>query len=242
MNEALTQELECRQKKMKLEPLRVILQLRELLLHGVDIQKKCEEIFSAYRASMFVPLNLEIHAEKIGREAASLAVISAQYDMLAKQIQVETEKFMAAGSLVRDKVEECQFDVCNSLLLKEMFFFFKNETKTTPIRKEIEMGYLEKLGRHGFQKSKARLAQIDFEFLKFKTVYEEVKKLATALEIVSISGKIEASKVKQSSSELLSLLGELAKFKLALKVSLNEIDKIGGDLISRTHEMSAELA
>lgn len=242
MTEALTQELESRQKKLNLEPIGVISQLREVLELGTQLQKRCEDIFSAYQKSAFVPLNLEVLSAKIGEEAAPIAVVSSQYDDIAKQIQSETQKFLNAGNLVQEKVEECQFDVCNSLLQKEMFNFFKEEKKETPIDKAVEMNLLEGLGKRGIEQVKESLTAIDTEFGQFKIVFEEVRKLATALEIVSLTGKIEAVKVKHSSSpELLGLLNDLMIFKVALKKSLKEIDDIGNDLIHQTHEMREEL-
>ena len=242
MTEALTQELECRQEKLNREPIRVISQLREVLNLGTQLQGKCEEIFSAYHKSALIPLNLEVLAAKIGAEAAPIAVVSSQYDDIAKQIQAETKKFLSAGNLVQEKVEECRLDVCNSLLQKEMFDFYKDEKKETPIDKSIEMRLLEDLSKHGIEEAKSSLTAIDVEFSQFKVVYEEVRKLATALEIVSLTGKIEAVKVKHSSQELLGLLNDLMVFKASLKKSLKEIDEIGNDLISQTHEMKEELA
>ena len=89
--------------------------------------------------------------------------------------------------------------------------------------------------------AKSSLAAIDFEFGRFRNVYDEVGKLTAALEIVSITGKIEAARIKQSSAELLGLLDDLSEFKAALKSSLQEIDSIGKDLSLRTREMRAEL-
>lgn len=244
MTESLTQELECRQVKLNLEPIGVISLLREVLKLGTQLQGKCEEIFSAYHKSAFVPLNMEVLAAKIGQDAAPIAVVSSQYDDVAKQIQAEIKKFMNAGNLVQEKVEECQFDVCNSLLQKEMFGFFKDKDKDkeTPLDKTVEMALLEDLGKSGIEKAKASLTAIDIEFSQFKIVYEEVRQLATALDIISLTGKIEAVKVKQNSTELLQLLNDLMTFKTALKKTLKEIDDLGRDLITQTHDMREELA
>lgn len=241
MTEALTQELEYRQKSLGLPPIKIISQLREVMKLGTQLQKKCEEIFSAYQKSSLIPLNLEVQAAKIGQEAASIAVISSQYDGLARQIKEEIKKFMGAGSLVQERVGLCQFDICNSLLQRELFDFFKNEDRPSPIKKDVEMKYLEGLGRAGIKNAKGSLAAVDVKFKEFKAVYEQVKRLASGLDIVSISGKIEVAKIKQSSSELLGLLGDLANFKTSLKGSLKQIDNIGSELISQTMEMDSRL-
>lgn len=242
MTEALTQELECRQKALKLPSVKVIDQVREVIQLSSLLRKKCEIIIKAYEASILVPLNLEVQAARIGQEAAPIAVVSSQYEGLSKQIQDETRKFMEAGNLVEKKVEECHFDICNSLLQKEMFFFFKNEAKETPINLALEMELLEQLSNQGIEKSKRSITEIEVEFSKFKAVSDEVRKLATGLEIVSVTGKIEAAKIKQQSGELLGLLSDLANFKASLKSSLKEIENIGKDLSAHTHELQGQLA
>lgn len=242
MTEALTQELESRQKSISLPPIKALSQLREVLAMGTQLQKKCDDIFEAYSKSILVPLNLEVQAARIGQEAAPIAVISSQYEGLAKQIREEIKKIVGASRLVQEKVGNCQFEICNSLLQQEMFSFFRDEDRPSPIQKEVEMNHLEKLSRDGIGKAKQSLVEVDFEFGKFRTIYEEVRKLSTALEIVSISGKIEAAKIKQSSGALEGLLSDLVEFKTALKNSLKEIDTIGNGLIVQTREMKAGLS
>lgn len=236
MTEALTQEIEYRQKELGAKPILIISQLRDVLDLGNQLQVKCREIFSAYSLNALVPLNLEVQAARIGQEAAPIAVISSQYDGIAKQIQEETKKFVEAGNLVQEKVLDCQFDICNSLLQKEMLQFFKQETKETPVDKELEMSLLNKSEMEGLVKARASLSSIEVEFGKFKSVYEEVRKQTTALEIISITGKIEAVKIKQS-SELMTLLDDLNTFKTTLKECLKSIDGIGSSLIGHIHQM-----
>lgn len=241
MTEALTQELECRRIQLKLEPIKAISQLRDILKLATKLQGKCEDIFSAYQKSSFVPLNLEVLSARIGQEASPIAVVASQYDDIAKQIQAETQKFLEAGKLVQEKAEECQFEICNSLLQKEMFGFFKDEQKQTPVDKAVEMLLLEDLSKHGIKVAKASLTAINTEFNQFKAVYNEVRKLTTSLDIVSLTGKIEAVKVKKNSDELLGLLDDLMTFKVVLKDSLKEIDEFGRDLITKTHDMEQGL-
>lgn len=246
MTEALTQELEHRQKALNLDPIQIILQLREVLKLGTQLQKKCEEIFSSYRTTALVSLNLEVQAAKIGQEAAPISVISSEYEALAKQIQQEIHKFVQAGSLVQRKVEECQFDVCNSLLQTQMLLFFKEEVfkeeaKQSHEQKNVEMKLLESLSAHGIEKAKVSLGEIDAQFRKFKSIHDGVKQLSTAIEIVSITGKMEAARIKQSSSEIIGLLHALENFKTSLKQYLHQIDMIGNDLVSQTHKMKERL-
>lgn len=241
MTEALTQEFEFRQKKLNLPQIKVIDNLRLALKLGKELQQKCEEIFTNYQSNIFVPLNIEVQAAKIGSAAASLAVISSQYDNIAKDIQTETRKFKEAGAIVQKKIQDCQFVVCNSLLQKEMINFFRNEDKSGPIEKEVEMSHLEYLGRKGMMEARTSLTEIEKEFHVFKEVHENVRKLSMVLEIISISGKIEVAKLDVSSNDMQALLQNLVGFKNSLKAALAEIDIIGRKLLSCTQDMKKEL-
>ncbi|HRO66737.1 MAG TPA: hypothetical protein PL182_04135, partial [Pseudobdellovibrionaceae bacterium] len=242
MVEALMQELESRQKQLQMPPLPVLSLLRTTLESGSNLQKRSEEISQAYRESALVPLNLEVQAARIGREAAPIATISSQYDLLARNIQTEIESFAHAGRVVQNKIQECQFNICNSILQKEIYRFFELETKATPVDKQKEMTTLARQEQEQLESAKTSLQEIRKEFLHFQRVYDDVEKLAVGLEIVSLSGKIEVAKLRNESKELFGLLNDLAKFKNSLKRSLQEINTIGSLLIEQTEMMKRALA
>ena len=183
-----------------------------------------------------------MQAARIGEEANPIATISAQYDSLAKEIRSETKAFMGAGELVRHKVQDCQFDICNALLQREIYRFFESETKETPIDKSKEMSILAELSQRQLAKAGSSLRDIEKEFASFKKVHEEVRQLAAALEIVCLTGKIEAAKISNDTGSLAKLLGDLVIFKNSLKDSLLEIQNIGDSLIRQTRQMSIEIA
>ncbi|MGI4992097.1 PAS domain-containing protein [Halobacteriovorax sp. GFR7] len=241
MIEALMQELESRQKVLGEEPIAELNLLRKALESGSFLQEKSEGIFEEYKKTSLVPMNLEVQAARIGEEAASMATISAQYDNLAKEIQDEINKFMVSGKLVQEKVKDCQFFVCNSILQREIYNFFEKETKPSPIQKANEMNILALLQEQQINNAKSSLVEIQTEFSEFKRVCNDVKKLSIGLEMVSISGKIEAAKLNRNSGELSGLLDQLTKFKDSLKQSLKEINDIGNDLVHQVSRMNETL-
>ncbi|MBX3022014.1 MAG: PAS domain-containing protein [Bdellovibrionales bacterium] len=244
MTEALTKEIECRQQSLDLEPIGALLKLRKILSLGQELQKKCEEISLAYQKVAFVPLNLEVQAAKIGQEAATISIVSSQYDEISKQIQAETEKFLSSGNLgnsIKENVQTCQFDVCNLILTKELVDFFTNEVKETPLDKSLEMTLLQGLGKKGIEQTQKSLTAVESVFQQFTGIFREIGKLTTALDIVGITGKVEAVKVKGASADILGLLEGLMDFKTALKSSLKEIDGIGSELMGQTKQMKDEL-
>lgn len=243
MTESLTNEIECRQKMLNLEPIKAIVNLRKILSLGEELQKKCEEISTEYKKIAYVPLNLEVQAARIGSHAATISVVSSQYGTISQQIQIETEKFLNSGNLgnsIKKNVRNCQLDVCNLILTKDLLDFFKSETKETPIDKNLEMRLLEELSIKGIEQVQDSLNKVEKVFDQFSSIFNEIAKLTTALDIVGITGKIEAVKIDEP-EELLGLLNDLMIFKTSLKQSLKEIDNIGKDLILHTKEMKNEL-
>lgn len=244
MTEALMKEIECRQEKLGLARNSAIWKLRNILDLGEQLQKKCEGIFSAFQKIAFAPLNLEVQAERIGEEAATISVVSSQYSSISQQIQKETAKFLNSGNLgnaIKENVLSCQFDVCNLILTKELLDFFKNETKETPIDKNVEMEFLDGLSRVGIENVKKSLTEVETVFGQFDVIFQEIRKLTTTLDIVGLTGKIEAARIKNDSRDLLGLLEDLMTFKATLKQALHEIDDIGKALIEQTREMKSEL-
>lgn len=241
MTEALMQELESRHVQLNTPPLAIFGLLRTTLESGANLQKRSENIFTTFKKNMFVPLNLEVQAVRIGQEAASIATISSQYDQLAKEIQVQINRFVTAGKLVQEKVQDCQFYICNSVLQKEIYHFFEQESKPTPIDKSHEMKILAELEQLQTNNARLSLFEIQKEYGEFKKVYENVRKLAIGLEMVSLSGKIEAAKLRTTSKELTDLLNELSSFKDNLKEILKEINGIGRILLDQTNKMGSSL-
>ena len=60
------------------------------------------------------------------------------------------------------------------------------------------------------------------------------------MDIINITGKVEAVKVAQSAA-LMSLLNELNSFKTVLKDSLKNINDIGNALINLIQEIETKL-
>lgn len=240
MTEALTHEIEYRQKALKLEPIQAILKLRKILSLGEELQNKCEEIFTAYKKIALVPLNLEVQSALIGQDAATISVVSSQYSGISELIKKETEKFVTSGNLgssIKKSVQACQFDVCSLILTRELITFFKNEKMSTPVDKYQEMRLLEELARQRVESVRKSMTAVETVFNQFSVVFTEIRQLTSALDIVGITGKIEAVKIKQASQELLLLLDDLMTFKTTLKQYLKDIDNIGKDLINQTHEL-----
>lgn len=233
MSEALMSELEERQRQLQEPPVPILSLLRILLDCGNRLKKRCDDIFAAYQANSRVPLNLEIQAARIGEKAAPIAIMSARYDAIAKDIKKEVNKLVEAQQRVQQKVRSCQFFICSSILQKEIHHFFKSESQPMPISKETEMEILGSLELLQVKEARESLNDVKSELETFNLVFEEVRKLVVGLDMLSLSGRIEVAKLDGTSSELFGLLEDLTKFKNFLKTALSEIDDIGNSLLEQ---------
>lgn len=240
MAEALASEMEARQEKIGRKPYPVIAQLRQVLALGNQLQEECEAISAAYAQSAFVPLNLEVQAARIGREAAPIAVVSSQYDGIARQIQQDIQEFRAAGMNMHERICACLFDVCNSIMQQEMVSFFGQETEETPCDRMAEADFITESAQANFERARMSLAEVAAGFDRFRMVHDEVRKQAMALDVIGITGKIEAVKIKQF-PELLGLLDDLGTFKDALKESLARINRISNSLVGHIGDIRQKI-
>lgn len=241
MVEALMQELESRAIQLKNPPIKKLQILREALKLGTNLQQKSEEIAHFYQSNAFISFNLEIHASRIGTAAISLATISSQYYLLAREIQLEINKFADAGKQLQEKIQECQFYVCNSILQKEIYELFESEVKPLPIDKSEEMKLLSILKDQQIQKASNSLSFIQKEFIQFRNAFDNVRNLSIALDMVIIGAKIETAKIKTKSEDIISLIAQLSSFKDSLKQGLQEIEGYGMNLLKQTEEMKTLL-
>lgn len=243
VTEALTQEMELRQKALAREPIQILSRLLEVSSLGGKLQSECRNISAAYAKTLMVPLNLEVTAARIGREAVTLTVVSSQYDATAKQINSDIKDLLAAANRVEElSSNSCKFDACSLLLLREVIAFFREEADAdASIDKGRELSFLETASQANLSSAMASLNSLEEAFNKFKAIHEEVRMQATALEIISVTGKIEAVKVRQS-SELMNLLNELNAFKTILKECLKSIDESGHALLAQISQTKSKLA
>lgn len=240
MAEALMQEFESRRKSVAQAEILEIQEIQEVLDLGKQLQTISEKIFSSYQQSVWVPLNLEIQAAKLGREAATIAVVSSKYDGIAKDIQEETHTFLNAGKLIQERVSQCQFDLTNALIQKEMVLFFAQESHDPSTNLQQESAYLEEARVRSLKQAKESLVAIDQELSHFRKVYLQMKKQAVALDIVNITGKIEAAKVKQAET-INNLLNDLTTFKIVLDESLKKVNDLQDELKFKVHDLQVRI-
>lgn len=241
MTEALLEEVSSRSIKLGTNTHFVVESLRNILAQGEKLKDKCDEISKIYYANTYIPLNLEIKASNLGQEAASISVVSTQYDHISKLIQKAVESFKEVSMSIYKKIESSQFDICASLLHMEMGTFFSQEPKDLPIDVEYESQLVKGMALSRYEKTKETLKTIEDDIRAFKKIQENLKKESLPLEIISITGRIEASKISKG-NELTDLLNDLNSFRETLKKEIYNIENLGIELEKEINFLKENIA
>jgi aerotaxis receptor len=203
-----------------------------------ELSSKVNTIFGQYTK---VPLNMEILAAHLGSDGASLSVVANRYEKMATEIKNKISDFITLNSQVTGGVKVSQFQVASSILQQEMIRFFKKESDVGPVDLELEMSFLWNLYNAGLSKATSAVKTAESVLGQFQSSCEELKQLSLGLEIVRLTGKIEASKINQRIPEVSHLLEELSNFKSSLSLTIDELDKLSNLMRDHAFEISNRL-
>ncbi len=240
MTAALKAELEARQASLNRPPIQILSRLSTMIESGQTLKKKAGEVLAAYKATAHVPLNLEIRTAHLGDKAAPLAVVAAKYEAMAKEIQPDIVNFFTTSEQAQSKIAEAQFNVCAGLLQAEVYNFFEAEKESGPIDVPHELKLLLDVKQKGLGQALVSLKQVEDEFDRFEVKCQELKTVASALEIVRLTGKIEASKIEDAGGDLKGFIDELTVFRRKLSQTLDEIEIFSRNLRESALEIKSE--
>ncbi len=241
MTKALMQELQSRQTHLGKPPLNVLIALQKLFLCGQKLQEIVERMRVAYRISALVPLNLEIKALRAGDNAKALGKISSMYQKVSEEVEKEMSGFNEVTSMVVKQVQEIQYSVCALILQAEVLTFFSHETNAGPINTANEILLLKDLETSALKQVGLNLKSIEEVILTFELKIAGLRNQSLSLEIIRLTGKIEASHIKDTYVEFQSLIDELSTFRNCLITALSEIEEIHGDLIFLTSRIKEQV-
>ncbi|MDH4468965.1 MAG: PAS domain-containing protein [Bacteriovoracaceae bacterium] len=242
MTTALLSEIKNRQKKLSRPEIPILVRLNELLSKSDDLLKNSQELEKNFIGSILLPLNLAIQADKLDEEGAPLAVVASRYTVLINEIQTEFKRFEETCQLVQKSVSECQYVLAAAVLESEVINFFKNEKITDGILNvESEMKILEQVSLDGINISLDTLCKIKIEFDQFISTCEQLRMVATGLDIVRLTGKIEVARLNRNREQLDHLVTDLFKFKQYLDSSIKDSSGVAEIIRKRVVEIHEHL-
>ena len=243
MRECLLEELKAREVacgKGELKTFRVLELLKNASEAGLALARESQRIAASHKKNKFLPLNLEITSSSLSAEnaVASLSVVASSYQKLMGEVQVEIEKFTLSAADVVALLEENQFLMSARHLLSAIVAFFKTELNDgTQIDIPGETQRLVTVADEYQFKAQESVVAVLKSLQQFSMVCASMRSSITGLEIMRLTGKIEAARIGSASEEISIIIDQLKKFQSLLLEVLSAIEVTGTSL----HGYSKEL-
>lgn len=198
----------------------------ELVTAAESLMKQADHIFEAYGKSQYVPLNLQVQAAQLGADGATIGVISSNYIIISDEIKQHLDSFLTSAKQVLSTITSGLFLTCVARIQGEVLEFFHQEGGAEEEANAQETGYLEQQ-RHIYQEKAATgLRAIVRQAEQFMQSCTEMKRMAAALEVTRVMGKVESARLNQEGSGLNELINDLYAFQQAIAEGLKEIENM----------------
>ncbi len=225
MTDCFLLELESRQKKLGSNSLGVVSLLKQASDLGTILGNELNRVFQSHEESKFLPLNLEINSAHLSKEGAALAVVAASYQKLSQEVQNEIQRFRDSAEHVISRLQENQFLMSAKCLMTEIVSFFRSEPGNEEIDISDETRRLLEQSEKYQNQSKISVIEVLQSLKTFKSVCESVRSSVTGLEIMRLTGKIEAARLGSVSESFNVIIGHLKQFQGVLLSVLDKIEE-----------------
>ena len=226
MAAALRTEIISRDRELRRPANRAIGNFDKLAELAQSMLRQAATIFDAYADNEHVPLNLRIHASKLGQNGATIGVISTNYNSIAEEIKLGMKDFIRSANEVFDTINRGGFLFSVAQIQVEVLAAFAEETSEGELSNEIEVELLDRQQVTYRSKSMTGLDTIAKEFQRFHETCREMQRLAAGLEVTRVMGKVETARLSETVDGLVDLIGELERFQRALAEGLEQIHRI----------------
>jgi aerotaxis receptor len=224
MAAALSAEMAARDRELGRLPDRMLAFFDALVEAAKSLIERAQSIFNAYASVRYVPLNLAIQATQLGGDGAAIGVISNNYNLISGEIKNNLSAFVESARKVLSTINDGRFLICIAKVQHEIAELFSSETADNELTQEQELSLLEQQQDDYQRKAIKGLRTIREQAGRFQRDCEEMKRLATSLEVTRIMGKMESSRLTARDG-LDKLIDELDSFQVAIGQGLKEIDR-----------------
>lgn len=237
MSTALSREIAARNERLGRAPDAMIACFDQIVTSSDALLQQAGNIFAAYGKSEFVPLNLRVQVNRLGQSAATIGVISNNYDLIAGEIRSNMNRFMASAEQVHKTISDGLFLLCTAKVQHEVVEFFRAEASAGEQSHAQEMLYLEQQQSAYQQKAVDGLRAIAAQAERFHQDCIEMRRLAASLEVTRIMGKMESSRLRVAKTDLDELIDDLEVFQASVAKGLSEIEQMNQNIRRSTRQL-----
>lgn len=201
--------------------------------------QKADIIADAYVTNENVPFNFRVLAAQLGQDGAAISVISTNYTLLSVEIRGILADFTAAAHDVFRTISEGYFLACTARVQREVLNQFRNEAGAAGEAREQEELLLDRQQVEYSAKAETGLREIARKAKGFRQACLDMERLAAALEVTRVMGKVECSRHISVKDRLDELLARLEHFQATVAAALRDIDVINEHIQSEAGHLLA---
>ncbi len=231
MMDCLLNELQARDQALGKPPAMILLLLQTAAENSMDLLKNTETMVRSLQENQYLPLNLEIASSSLESTGRAISVVASSYQNLVTQVSKEMALFKTNSDSLVALLRDNQFMMSIKYLLDHVVEFFKIEDNSgTEIDVSQESARLNDLAiQYALRVSKSVGAVVD-SLSQFASSCEIMRSSVSGLEIMRLTGKIEAARLGAASDEITVIIGQLKKFQSLLLDVLTQIESTSGSL------------
>jgi aerotaxis receptor len=214
-----------------------VLRFGEVVEASRTALSQADRIFTAFGCNEYVALNFRVQAAQLGSAGAAINQISQNYDLLSTEIKRSLEKFVGSAKLVAATVNNGAFLTCMARVQSEVLHQFERETADSQTINAEEMRRLQQQVRNCHKVAIEGLQGIRAKAVDFRDHCADMKRLAAALEVTRIMGKVESSREKRALEALAELISDLEAMQKAIAGGLKEIEQSNYCVLDRTNDL-----
>lgn len=235
MATALQQELMARDAAIGRRPDRVIELFATLLKAATALRETATRISTAYRQYRYMPMNFRVQAAHLGVAGATVEAVSANYTELSSELSEAVRRFRDSAEGVESAIDNALFLVCTARLQAEMCRQFEVEPPTATSDSEVRR--LKRQRSHDLELALSGVQSIARQVGVFQEDCAEMGRMATALEVTRILGKVEAAKLDTHGLD--GLIEELGDFQRVLAEGVGGLRQQNATIHGATGEILA---
>jgi len=240
MADALSKEVAARDIQLGRSPDSRVKRFGELVTASRSLLEQAETVFSAYSKNEYVSLNFQIQAAQLGTAGAAISQISKNYDLISSEIRQSMDRFMGSAMQVLRTVNTGLFLICVAQIQEEVLQLFQRESAGGETIHAGEMPRLRQQTIACQSKAVDGLQTIDVQASTFRDDCADMKRLAAALGVTRIMGKVESSRQLIARQSLVELIEDLETLQRSIAEGLKEIDKSNQRVHYDTDHLLAE--
>ncbi len=226
MSAAISKEMACRDQHLGLGEDSARQCFDDIMLEAQPLLKQAENIHAAYSRNEYVPLNLQIQSAQLGDQGATIDVISRNYHVISTEIKDKIGEFMQSAKQVFSTINDARFLFSVAVIQNDVVGFFEKEDAVEGFSKAEEMQYLQNQQEEYRQKALDGMKSIIRQTKQFEEDCYQMKRLALALEVTRVMGKVESARLNETKDGLNELIEDLASFQRSIADSLKQIEQL----------------